>query len=166
MAPTVQSRAPSSDDSQRCMTKPIDVRENALTRLRALRAEKPVSQMGQIRWVWPEIKAALAVGHSLTTVHQRLREAGIEIPYRRLSLYIGRLRREQAASSGARTAPADMPATSGSGSPAERLPETPVTQKVPEQPSKRDPLANLRNYANTRPGFHWDEAPPDEDQLF
>ena len=32
-----------------------------------------------------------------TTVHQRLQEVGIQIPYRRLSLYIGRLRRENAA---------------------------------------------------------------------
>jgi hypothetical protein len=68
------------------MAKNVDSRQNTLDRLRALRAEKPISQMGQIRWAWPEITAALALGHSLTTVHQRLQEVGIQIPYRRLSL--------------------------------------------------------------------------------
>jgi len=79
------------------MAKNVDSHQNTVDRLRALRAEKPITQMGQIRWVWPEITAALALGHSLTTVHQRLQEVGIQIPYRRLSLYIGRLRREDAA---------------------------------------------------------------------
>jgi hypothetical protein len=79
------------------MAKIVDSQQHALNRLRALRAEEPITQIGQIRWAWPEIAAALACRHSLTTVHQRLQEVGIQIPYRRLSLYIGRLRRENAA---------------------------------------------------------------------
>lgn len=54
------------------MAKIVDSPDIARSRLRALRAEKPTSQMGQIRWAWPEVKAALEHGHSLTTVHQRL----------------------------------------------------------------------------------------------
>jgi hypothetical protein len=125
----------------------------------ALRAEKPATQMGQIRWAWPEISAALAHGHSLTTVHRRLNEVGIQIPYKRLSLYIGRLRREDAA----RRPP--VPVTLASG-PFLRV----ETSKVPDQPApvptsdansvagspdRRDPLAKLRKYANTQPGFRW-----------
>lgn len=70
--------------------------EHILDGLRKLSAEKPTTKMGQIRWAWREIQGALAVGHTLQFVHQRLNQAGIEIGYRTLSLYIGRLEREQA----------------------------------------------------------------------
>ena len=70
-------------------------REDIATRLRNLSAEKPTTKMGQVRWIWPDIQAALAAGHTLQLVHKRLNEAGIGIGYRTLSLYIGRLEREQ-----------------------------------------------------------------------
>jgi hypothetical protein len=70
--------------------------EHILEGLRKLSAEKPTTKMGQVRWAWREIQAALAVGHTLQFVHRRLNEVGIEIGYRTLSLYIGRLEREQA----------------------------------------------------------------------
>ena len=69
-------------------------REQLLERLRSLPAERPATKMGQVRWAWPEIQAARAAGHTLQRVHQRLKDAGIEIGYRTLSLYIGRLSRE------------------------------------------------------------------------
>src|SRR5579864_6332581 len=71
-------------------------REHNLTRLRNLSAEKPTTKMGQVRWLWPEIQVARAAGHTLQLIHKRLNEAGIEIDYRTLSLYIGRLERQQA----------------------------------------------------------------------
>lgn len=70
--------------------------EHILDGLRKLSAEKPTTKMGQVRWAWREIQAALATGHTLRFVHRRLNEVGIEIGYRTLSLYIGRLEREQA----------------------------------------------------------------------
>ena len=69
-------------------------RKQILMRLHDLSAEKPTTKMGQIRWAWPEIRAALAAGHTLQRVHERLDEIGIEIDYRTLSLYVGRLERE------------------------------------------------------------------------
>src|SRR5437773_1733708 len=45
-------------------------REQILIRLRDLSAERPTTKMGQIRWAWPEIKAALAAGHTLQRVHE------------------------------------------------------------------------------------------------
>lgn len=157
------------------MAKTVDSRQNALDRLRALRAEKPATQMGQIRWAWPEISAALAIGHSLTTVHQRLQEVGIEIPYKRLSLYIGRLRREGATRHPLPVAPPSdiaalraevrIQASSEMSPPSTSTPET-VTDLAPGEAPEHDPLANLRKYANTRPGFNWDEAPPNKNKLF
>ena len=67
---------------------------DALPHLEALRAERPQTKIGQVRWAWPEIRAALATGHSLKCVWQRLRADGIDIQYKRLSEYIGRLERE------------------------------------------------------------------------
>jgi hypothetical protein len=156
------------------MVKIVDSRQNSLDRLRSLRAEKPLTQMGQIRWAWPEIKAALALGHSLTTIHQRLHEVGIQIPYKRLSLYLGRLRREEGTEPASPVvAPSDIvaPVETRKLIPcpapprAASDPDT-ITVSHPEAPVAHDPLANLRKYANTRPGFHWDEAPPDKNKLF
>lgn len=144
------------------MAKNVDSLDIARSRLRALRAEKPASQMGQLRWAWPEVKAALEHGHTLTTVHQRLTEVGIEIPYRRLSFYIGRLRREEAENGGASVAAAPDGQPVVPASPRSRSP-LPV---VVDQAGERDPLANLRKLSTARPGFQWDEAPPDKDKLF
>ena len=69
--------------------------EHILVGLRKLSEEKPTTKMGQVRWVWREIQGALAAGHTLQFIHQRLNEVGIEIGYRTLSLYVGRLEREQ-----------------------------------------------------------------------
>ena len=154
------------------MAKIVDSHQDTLSRLRALRAEKPSTQMGQVRWAWPEIIAALSCGHSLTTVHQRLQEVGIQIPYKRLSLYIGRLRREAAAHPPVAVTPVsdagvrpESPAPISSSNPPAPV-SAPAISSEPEQPAGRDPLANLRKFANTRVGFEWDEAPPDKDKLF
>jgi hypothetical protein len=150
------------------MAKALDQIDPALARLRALRAEKPLTQAGQVRWAWPEIKAALAVGHSLKTIHQRMAEAGIRIPYRRLSYYLTRLRREEGQSPTPLAAPPTPNVTpSDHRSPSVAVPPTaPHSDAAPgPNPAARDPLANLRKLSDRRPGFHWDEAPPDKNKL-
>ena len=64
-----------------------------LSPIRDLRSEKPVTKAGQVRWAWADIKAALAAGHSLKTIAERLRDCGIEVRYRHLAAYVSRLRR-------------------------------------------------------------------------
>ena len=59
-------------------------RDELLARLRDLSSEKPTTQMGQLRWAWPEIQAALAAGHTLRRVHQRLECDGLRPDIRRL----------------------------------------------------------------------------------
>ena len=66
-----------------------------LTPLRALSQERPSSKMALIRRAWPDILAALKVGHSLKRVCERLREDGILIGYNTLCSCVSRLRREQ-----------------------------------------------------------------------
>jgi hypothetical protein len=71
-----------------------DRTESVLELIRRLKDEKPRSLMGQIRWMLPDIETALDSGHSLTDIHAMLNTHGIELPYKQLSLYMGRIRRE------------------------------------------------------------------------
>ncbi len=141
------------------MAKAVDSASTDLSRLRALRGEKPATQMGQVRWAWPDIKAALELGHSLKTIHQRLNESGIPIGYRTLSLYLGRVRRQGTGK--------PAPQMSGrSTSPIPRPADPEYDAGSSTKPSvKRDPLANLRELNRKRPGFHFDEGPPDLKKL-
>jgi hypothetical protein len=72
-----------------------DKTEGVLESIRKLKDEKPKSLMGQIRWMLPDIEAALNSGHNLTDIHAMLNKHGIEIPYKQLSLYLGRIRRQE-----------------------------------------------------------------------
>lgn len=137
------------------MAKVVDSAPTDLSRLRALRGEKPATRMGQIRWAWPDIKAALEVGHSLKTIHARLQESGIEIGYRTLSLYLGRVRKQDAGK--------PVPQMPGETTP----PPVPGPADLPEASAKgkRDPLASLRELNRQRPGFNFDEGPPDLSKL-
>jgi len=56
-----------------------------IKRLRALQDEVPKTRIALVRLVWSDVKAALNRGHSLTAVHQRFADAGLDITYRRLS---------------------------------------------------------------------------------
>jgi hypothetical protein len=66
------------------------------TRLALRRAEKPSTKAGQIRAIWPEIEAALAVGQSVKSVCKWLEEdAGISLGVTTLTSYISRIRRHE-----------------------------------------------------------------------
>lgn len=116
-----------------------------LARLAALPAEKPATKAGQVRWVWPEIRAALASGHKLKAICQRLNEIGIEIGYPELVVYVQRLREYQARDAKTNSVAPTAP------NPAERMPSRRQPDGVgmemvtlrPSQ-SSHDALANIR----------------------
>ena len=61
----------------------------ARTRLALRRAEKPVTKAGQIRALWPEIEAALAIGQSTASICKWLEEdAGITLGVTSLTSYV------------------------------------------------------------------------------
>jgi hypothetical protein len=131
-------------------------REEILTRLRDLSAEKPTTKMGQIRWVWPEIKAALANGHTLQRVHKRLQEIGIAVGYRTLSVYIGRLEREHA-----RTGPQETITAQKQAGKTEFTLGSSMLMAQPGGPigeTAQDPFANIRREREKkkRAGFAYD----------
>jgi hypothetical protein len=126
-----------------------------LSRIRKLRDESPTTIMGWLRLAWPDIKAALDRHVALKTIHQHLNEAGISISYPRLSLYIGRLRREQRR---------EQTAAGKIEKAVAMLPEhRTTTDAVPAK--ARDPLGNFRERTANRSAFEFPPGPPNEDEL-
>jgi len=116
-----------------------------LSPIRDLRSERPVTKAGQVRRAWADIKAAIDAGHSLKTVAERLRDCGIVVPYRALTAYVSRLRRED--SSGRLPAPTQaMTAASG-------------RKRKPGPADVFDPLRNVKEREENRPGFQFDPEP-------
>ena len=137
----------------------------ARSRLARRRAEKPSTKAGQIRALWPDIEAALAVGQSMKTVCAWLTEdAGISLGVTSLTSYVSRIRRRQTADRSALPRP-----TSASNSNPLVSPFVPIRPTI-AQPlgsaeaspvAHRDPLVNLRASQAKRPGFNY--HPPTED---
>src|SRR2546428_6193055 len=78
------------------MSEDNSVKDFHLSCLHALQSQRPDTPMGQVRWAWTEINAALNAGHTLKVVHQRLCQDGVVIAYSTLAPYINRIRREEA----------------------------------------------------------------------
>jgi hypothetical protein len=138
----------------------------ARSRLVQRRAEKPATKAGQIRALWPEIEAALAIGQSMKTICEWLAEdAAITLSVNSLTSYVSRIRRRQSA---VRSAFPSATSASKSDPLVSPLVPTPtsVTQSLtlsganPTAP--RDPLANVRASLAKRPGSEYHPATEDD----
>jgi hypothetical protein len=106
----------------------------------------------------PDIEAALDLGHSLTDIHAILNEHGIVIPYKQLSLYIGRIRRQEEKKprgtrirgQSADQLPEELASSANSEADVIKSP-TSTSEKVPLL--KTDPLANLKQKQPSVPNF-------------
>jgi hypothetical protein len=142
-----------------------DKTEGVLESIRRLRNEKPKSLMGQIRWMYPDIEAALDSGHSLTDIHAMVNGHGITIPYKQLSLYIGRIRREEEKRPRRNIENRSASGPVGEINELRKPPEAVTTQstrpdeKVPLL--KSDPLANLKQKKPAVPAFSGTANPDD-----
>jgi hypothetical protein len=68
----------------------------ARSRLALRGAGIPATKAGQIRTLWPDIEAALAVGHTVKSICRWLEEdAGITLGVTSLTSYISRIRRRE-----------------------------------------------------------------------
>jgi hypothetical protein len=128
------------------------MRENARTRLAALREKKPPTKAARIRSLWPEIKAALDNGHNLKSISECLAADGIAVTFRELSVYVGRLRKKT-------INPADLQAGSG-GAIRDSIVSTAVPPSTTRSADRseqgsRDPLANVRERQKKRSGFDY-----------
>ena len=118
--------------------------------------EIPKFKSAQIRHLWPKIKAALEHGHKLKRIWECLGNDGIQLSYGKFRWYVARLKRLESEG-------ADL---SGDGGEASRMSSSSAPNiGVQVSTGKRDPLANLRERTNKRPGFEFDERPPDVKKL-
>jgi hypothetical protein len=118
-------------------------------RLATLAEGTPKFKSGQILGLWPQITDALARGHKLKQIWECLSHDGLEVSYSRFRHVIADLKRS-----------ADPLHHEHLPRP-ERLIKIGMSNEIPE----RDPVENLRSRLNNRPGFHWDESPPDLKKL-
>lgn len=134
-----------------------------LDRLRKRLRDKPRTKAGQVRQAWPDIRDLLAAGHSLKDIWAWLGEIGLVISYGRLSDYVGQLRRrDEAARLEIRQPNAEQsraaPETLTQSRPPMRS-ETTAPPPTSGHDKERDPLANVLERENKRPGFNFNEEP-------
>ena len=60
--------------------------------IRNLSSEKPKTKAALVRWLWPDIKRALEMGHTVREVRETLRKDGININYSNLRYYVAQLK--------------------------------------------------------------------------
>lgn len=138
-----------------------------LKSLKALQGEPPKTQIALVRIAWPEIKLALAQGHSLRVVHERLLEAHILIKYPLLSQYIRRLRREEQSADQIAGVVGAKIAAAGAG-PTEPLRATVAHMSTPvnaNQPDSKHPLADFEERVGKVKTFKFKPGLPDESKL-
>jgi hypothetical protein len=134
--------------------------------LNALPGHRPARKSAQIRWLWPEISEALAAGHTIGDIRRELALDGLEISYSNLRTHVARLRKSNPIQPivNRHVVPAVPPAA---GVPAVASLAVPPTDPAPRAAEvvPYDPLANLRERLTRRPGFEYDDSPPDEKKL-
>jgi hypothetical protein len=132
-------------------------RANAAGRLLGLVEETPKFSSAQVRRLWPQIKAALREGHKLKRIWECLNDDGVRLSYAKLRWHVATLKRMEAEGlevQGGGTESADA-----------RSAASTATATANSEPPKRDPLKNLRERMNKRPGFEFNENPPDKKKL-
>ena len=119
--------------------------------LKAFSEELPKTRIGILRLLWPTIQICLDAGHSLRDVHEKLHLDGIEMAYSTFCWAAATLRQ---------TAPPN----------AERRPKSTAaltarrrTGETRGDRDKFDPLRNLRQLTENRPGFEYTGTLPDEE---
>jgi hypothetical protein len=123
----------------------------------ALAHEHPTQLMARLRAVWPHVQQALKAGHTLRLIHERLNMAGVQISYKVLVVYRGRIER--------RKKPAAQPASQTVAKVSQIVTE-PAKPSDDRSPRAFDPLVNLRAQEQKRMGWRYPSGPPDESKLF
>lgn len=114
-------------------------------RLSQRRGIKPATKAGQLRALWPEIRAAIADGQSLASIRQWLEEeAGIAVTVQSLGSYLTRIRRKELAK-----------------------PVAPIPPPVPTRPKVPvlSPRTNVPDNLKKKRAFEYPPGPPDESKL-
>jgi len=114
-------------------------------RLAQRRGKRPATKAGQIRAIWPEIRAAIADGQSLASIRQWLEEdGGIAVTVQSLGSYIPRIPRKELANP-----PAPSP--------------TPIP--LPTETRGSNTEVSWQGNNKKKRGFEYPPGPPDEGKL-
>lgn len=116
--------------------------------LSALVESAPKFKSGQIQGLWPRITEALARGHKLKQIWESMSRDGLDVSYSRFRHVVADLKRS-------------LP----TGDKLRVHQDRPGKRSVGSEVAERDPAANLRQRLNNRPGFQFDERPPDLKKL-
>lgn len=109
-------------------------------RLAQRRGKEPDTKSGQIRALWPEIRAAIAEGQSLKSIRHWLEEeGGVVVTVQSLGSYLTRIRRKEQ---------------------LRPVPQTAPTSPVEPTESKGVPRAQKKKHR-----FEYPPGPPDESKL-
>jgi hypothetical protein len=140
------------------------------------RSEKPATKAGQIRALWPDIEAALAVGQTMKTICAWLAEdAGITLSVTSLTSYVSRIRRReiqqrhnQAIAEFAASVPPEKSMAQESGLPS-RWPQGNSPNAIPSKQQQHNPLAQAME-ALSKPKLdireiHGDGDPSEKDLI-
>jgi hypothetical protein len=128
-------------DNRRELTKP---EQQWITetrhRLAQRRGKKPDTKSGQIRALWPEIRAAIAEGQSLKSIRQWLEEeGGVVVTVQSLGSYLTRIRRKEQ--------------------------PNPVPPAAPTSPVGPTETKGVSTAQKKQPRFEYPPGPPDESKL-
>ena len=127
--------------------------KGAMPRLDELRKIRPQRISSVIRLLWPDIKAARELGHTLKFIHEHLVENGLEITYNQLTVYVSRINRKTSA----------LPSEK-----SQILPNAIGAQvEVAKPDSRADPLENYQESCirNRPPGLDIKIGKPDVNKL-
>ena|SRR5215472_16269818 len=108
--------------------------------LEKLAEEPPSTKTALLRFLLPQIQAALRSGKTLKQVWQRLSEDSLDMSCETFCRLVRRVRAK----------PRETAPPSGKN----LQPPTASTQAIEPGPA-RDPFANLKRLEANRPGFHW-----------
>ncbi len=120
----------------------------ARARLKRRGESRPTRIAAQIRALLPAIESAIANGQSNKQICDWLNEEGVRISNKALPVYLRRIREQKAATTVAKSI--DPVRAIESVAPREAHPKPTPAEKPP------DPLANLRDRQQNRPGFNYD----------
>jgi hypothetical protein len=116
--------------------------------LSALVDAAPKFKSGQIQGLWPQITDALAGGHKLKQIWESMSRDGLDVSYSRFRHVVAYLKRSHPIDDKSRPRP-------------DRRTQRSIDPESPDF----DPARNLRERLNKRPGFQFDERPPDLKKL-
>jgi len=120
-----------------------------LTHLKSLPSDEPLTSIGWVKWIWPEIHAGLASGKKLKEIWAAAQRDGLTISYPQFRVYVSRLRHRERRQNVRAPAPQAEPITA----------EEPPAAAAANAERPIDPLYNIRVQLEKKRNFYFEYNP-------